>query len=85
MNKNLFYCKNCLMPSTRPRITFDKSGVCNACGYKKKIKKINLKKRHEELEIILKKYRSKTKEHDCIVPWSGGKDSSYVAYQLKFK
>tara|TARA_B110000014_G_C20089448_1_gene570194 strand:- start:286 stop:1368 length:1083 start_codon:yes stop_codon:yes gene_type:complete len=73
------------MPSTRPRITFDKLGVCNACKYKKKKKKINVKKRKNELENILNKYRSKTTDHDCIVPWSGGKDSSYVAYQLKFK
>lgn len=72
------------MPSTRPRITFDASNICNACKYKKKQKKINFKKRKNELENILKKHRSK-KGYDCIVPWSGGKDSSYIAYQLKFK
>ena len=85
VNKNLSYCKTCLMPSTRPRITFDKFGICNACKYKKKKSKIDYKKREKELEAILKKYRSKTKDHDCVIPWSGGKDSSYVAYQLKFK
>ena len=85
LNKNLFYCKACLMPSTRPRITFDKFGICNACKYKKKQTKIDYTKREKELENILKKYRSKNIGHDCIVPWSGGKDSSYVAYQLKFK
>ena len=30
-NKNIFWCSKCLNTSTRPRITFDKFGVCNAC------------------------------------------------------
>ena len=84
-NKKLVYCKTCLMPSSRPRITFDKFGICNACKYKKKQIKIDYKKREKELEKILKKYRSNNDSYDCIVPWSGGKDSSYVAFQLKFK
>ena len=44
-----------------------------------KIKKdINWAKRTDELRDICNKYRSKTNEYDCIVPWSGGKDSSSV-------
>ena len=73
------------MPSSRPRIYFDTNQVCNACSYKEKRKKINYKSREKELIKILNKYRSKNGEHDCVVPWSGGKDSSYIAYQLKFK
>ena len=73
------------MPSTRPRIKFNNTGVCNACGYKKKSSKINLKQRESSLRKLLKTYKSKYSKYDCIVPWSGGKDSSYVAYQLKFK
>ncbi len=79
------YCKMCLMPSTRPRIAFAKSNICNACNYKNKIKKINYQNRDKELKKILKDNKSKKSKYDCIVPWSGGKDSSYVAYQLKFK
>lgn len=78
------YCNNCLMPSSRPRLVF-KNNICNACKYKDTRKKVNFKKREEELNKILKKYRSKSGNHDCIVPWSGGKDSSYIAYQLKYK
>ena len=37
------------------------------------------------LKKLLKTCKSKNSKYDCIVPWSGGKDSSYVAYQLKFK
>ena len=73
------------MPSTRPRIGFSNTGICNACSYKKKSVKINFKKKEDELKRILKKHKSNKSQYDCIVPWSGGKDSSYVAYQLKFK
>ena len=73
------------MPSSRPRITFDKNGVCNACNYQVQKKKINWKERKLEFEELCKKYRSKDGKHDCIVPWSGGKDSSSVAYKLKFE
>ena len=79
------YCKKCLMPSSRPRINFNNQGVCNACNYKKKFIKTKLAFKEQELKKILKKNKSKNSKYDCIVPWSGGKDSSYIAYQLKFK
>jgi N-acetyl sugar amidotransferase len=41
--------------------------------------------RKKELETLLEKYKSKTGNFDCIVPVSGGKDGSYVAYMLKHK
>ena len=47
-------------------------------------KKINWKKREEELLRLLDKHRSKTNKNDIIVPCSGGKDGSWVAHQLKF-
>ena len=76
-------CKICLTPNTRPRVKFDENKICNACKYKDK-KDINWAKRTDELRDICNKYRSKTNEYDCIVPWSGGKDSSSVTYKLKF-
>jgi hypothetical protein len=41
--------------------------------------------RHQELQDLLDKHRSKTNGFDCLVPVSGGKDGSYVAYNLKHK
>jgi len=73
------------MPSSRPRIVFGNSSICNACRYKKSVEKINFKKREEELIKILKANKVHGSKYDCVVPWSGGKDSSYIAYQLKFK
>ncbi len=79
------YCKKCLMPNTRPRITFNADGVCNACEHAEKKKKIDWKARRKELEKILDKFRLKNGYWDCIVPWSSGKDSSMIAHRLKFE
>ena len=77
----LFWCKNCLNNSLRPKFTFDKNGWCNASNMLEK-KKIDWKKRKKELNQIIKKYKSSS-EYDCIVPVSGGKDGSYVASKLR--
>ena len=81
-NNNVYRCKNCLNMSTRPRITFDSNGWCNACQWMKEKKQIDWSKRKKEFKKIIKKYK-KNKFFDCIVPVSGGKDSSYVSYILK--
>jgi N-acetyl sugar amidotransferase len=85
MSKKIFWCKNCLNISTRPRITFDNRGWCNACVWMEEKKTMDWKPRQKELISLLDKYRSKNNNFDCIVPVSGGKDGSYVAYQLKHK
>jgi N-acetyl sugar amidotransferase len=79
------WCSNCLNTSTRPRITFDDLGRCNACQWVEEKKGLSWSSRELELENLLKKFRSKNGTNDCIVPVSGGKDGSYVAYQLKHK
>ena len=84
-NSNLKICKSCLMLSTRPRITFDEKGFCNACQWASKKKKINWRKREKEWIGIANDIRSKKNNFDIIVPVSGGKDSCYVAYNLKHK
>ena len=78
-------CKTCVVMSTRPRISFDKKGFCNACQWRIKKKTINWKKREREFIEIAKQIRSKRKNFDIVVPVSGGKDSNYVAYNLKHK
>ena len=83
--KKIFWCKNCLNMSTRNRISFDSRGWCNACQWMEEKKKLNWDKREKELLKLLKKNKSKTGNFDCIVPVSGGKDGSYVAYMLKHK
>ena len=80
------YCKRCVVSNQRPRIVFDGEGICSACRFAEyKHHTIDWEARERELLSLLDKYRSKDSGYDCIVPASGGKDSSYVAHQLKTK
>ncbi len=82
MNR-VFWCSSCLAMSTRNRISFNKKRECNACQWKREKETIDWSIRKNELSKLLDIHRSKNGEFDCIVPVSGGKDGSYVAYNLK--
>lgn len=78
-------CTRCILPETMPFIRFDDDGVCNYChNYKPR----NRPKPKEELFKLVEPYR---REHgpDCIVPFSGGRDSCYglhlIVNELKMK
>lgn len=81
----VIYCKTCLMPDTRPRIVFDDDGVCNACHTAAAKDAIDWDARRAEFLEYVERFRPKDGFYDCIVPWSGGKDSSAIAYKLKFE
>ena len=83
--KSVFWCTNCLNMSTRPRISFDEKGWCNACQWMEEKKTLDWSDRQHELQEYLEKYRSRKGGFDCVVPVSGGKDGSYVSYNLKHK
>ena len=85
MIKKVFWCTNCLNMSTRPRISFDSRGWCNACQWMEEKKIMDWSARQKDLDDLLNKFRSENNSFDCLVPVSGGKDGSYVAYQLKHK
>ncbi len=71
---NIKRCTKCILPETMPFIKFDEAGVCNYC---KSYKPRNNPKPKEELFKLVEPYRRKGKELDCIVPFSGGRDSCY--------
>lgn len=76
-------CKRCLMPETRPRLKFTENGLCPACEWADiKKKEINWNTRRKELEELCDAVKGKG-QWDCIVPVSGGKDSTYVADKMK--
>lgn len=79
------FCKVCVVSNQRPRISFNKEGICNACVNIKNKPKVNWTDREKELKDLLSKYRKKNGKFDVIVPSSGGKDSSIVAHKLKYK
>lgn len=78
------YCRTCLTPSSRPRIGFT-DGVCNACRYAEQKRSIDWAARRVEFLRLIEPYRAKDGSWDCVVPWSGGKDSSSIAYRLRFE
>lgn len=83
--KEVKFCQKCVVSNQRPRITFDENGVCSACHYAYlKNNVFDWNKREQMLLELLDKHRSKDGSYDCVVPGSGGKDSSYVAHQLKY-
>lgn len=74
------------MPETKPDLSFNNDGVCDACISSERKKMINWDKRKKEFETILEQYRSKNGDnYDCIIPVSGGKDSHYQAYVITKK
>lgn len=83
--KDVKWCTNCVSMSTRPRISFDERGWCNACQWTEKKKSLDWKSRQEELLKLLDRHRRNDGNFDCLVPVSGGKDGSYVAFNLKYK
>lgn len=77
------YCVRCVMPETKPDILFDDSGVCSACRHFATRGSVDWTARRQELLEVLEPYRSKDgSNYDCIVPTSGGKDSTYQTYRM---
>ena len=77
------YCKKCVMPDTKPDLKFNEEGVCSACESYDNRKEIDWHTRKEELKKVLDSYRSKDASNwDCIIPVSGGKDSTYQVIRM---
>jgi glutamine---fructose-6-phosphate transaminase (isomerizing) len=79
--KNIKRCTKCVLPETMPFIEFDEKGVCNYCrNYSNTSVKV---KGRDALEEILSKYRNPSGESDCLVGFSGGRDSSFGLHYIK--
>lgn len=73
----IVYCRRCLIPETKPDIFFDDDGVCSACRHFEARAEVDWDARRRELEEVLDRYRSRDGgNYDCVVPVSGGKDST---------
>lgn len=78
------FCRKCVMPDTRPGITFNKEGVCSACEHFEKRKSVDWDKRWKELEQLCDKHRGcNGNGYDCAVAVSGGKDSHFQVHVMK--
>lgn len=79
----LRYCRQCVMPDTKPDLKLDADGVCNACRSYEQRAAIDWNQRRNALETILARYRRTDGSNwGCIVPVSGGKDSTYQVLRM---
>jgi hypothetical protein len=87
-DKNIKRCNRCGLPYSYPGIQFNKDNICNYCVYfdlykeREEAIKIELKK---EFSKAIKETKRKKHKYDCIVAYSGGKDSTFLLHFLKKK
>ena len=85
MNKKsetLKRCSRCGLPETYETIEFDEYGVCNICRQNEfKKRTVDWNKRKNMLDELVNEYRGNY-DYDCIVPFSGGKDSTFTLLYL---
>lgn len=82
------YCKRCVYPfNARPGILFDEEGVCSGCRVAESRSGIDWAGREKLLAEILEEHKARQREkgnpYDCIVPVSGGKDSTFQTWLMK--
>ena len=78
----LRYCTRCVMPDTKPDLRLDEEGVCSACRAYERRAEVDWAQRRRDLDEILARFRTNGKHWDCIVPVSGGKDSTYQVVRM---
>lgn len=72
------FCKNCILPDTRPNLILNNEGKCNACLNHEIKNKVNWKIREKQFVKLINKVKKTNKNnYDCLVPVSGGKDSTW--------
>ena len=98
--RDVKFCSRCVVSNQRPNsaveyshtnqskkstILFDEHGVCDACRVAEAKDKIDWAERERELADLCDRYRRNDGHYDCLVPGSGGKDSFYQSWMLKYK
>jgi len=78
----LQYCRRCVMPHTKPDLHIDEQGICNACRSYERRQAIDWEDRERQFLQVVEKYRQRGANWDCIVPVSGGKDSTYQVLRI---
>lgn len=82
------FCNNCVLPDTRPEIEINEDGICSACKRHKKNFNIDWKARKRQFLNLRKQIKKSARNYDCLIPVSGGKDSTWqvslcIKYGLK--
>jgi len=88
MNNKIKRCKKCILPNTYPGIDFNEKGICNYCNYFEASKEMRNSLKEDlkgQFYQLIEETKTKKKEYDCIVCYSGGKDSTFLLMELKEK
>jgi N-acetyl sugar amidotransferase len=76
------YCVRCCMPESNEGIKFDEMGICQACQSAEQKIHLDWTARERELRRLLEHHKGLQNDYDCIVPISGGKDSTFQLHVL---
>ena len=79
----MIYCLKCVLPDTKPDLALGDDGVCSACHSYDSRTKIDWESRERDFIELVKSLGSNPSAYDCLVPVSGGKDSTYQVLKLK--
>lgn len=72
------YCQRCILPSTRPGIEIGADGVCSACAaHEQRRSGVDREERAGEFDELVASVRAMDRPYDCVIPVSGGKDSTW--------
>jgi N-acetyl sugar amidotransferase len=71
------YCVRCITPDSRPNIQLDEQGVCSACRNFGTKPEIVWNVREQALQEVFEYAKSQSHGYDCLIPVSGGKDSTW--------
>ena len=79
------YCRICILPDTRPNLRIDGKGNCN-CPASARAPRIDWRRRKAAWEKLVRETRARKAPYDCVIPVSGGKDSTWqVLTALRWK
>jgi N-acetyl sugar amidotransferase len=78
---DLIRCTRCLLPETADEVTFDAQGVCSVCRNQDIKQQIDWASKKDQLGELIEQYRG-SGSYDCIVPFSGAKDSTFTLWYL---
>ena len=75
------YCIRCITPVSRPNMECDDTGVCRACLASESKSVIDWSERQAAFLEVVKNAKAVSGGYDCLVPVSGGKDSTWQIVQ----
>ncbi len=76
-DKNLHICSKCLLPESFPSADIDQNNLCSFCRKYEPF----VPKGEDQLKKLLESCHGET--YDVVVPFSGGKDSTYMLWYAK--